>query len=410
LKIPPEPPPRGENNRIRKAVGKRSREKGAGRRKKGDKVGMRSRVDPPETGGNVLQDAEKGGTPPGGTATVQMRNITRISTPAKETRWPAPPGLIMDIQRAASPRSVVEILQTDKSVREHKNTGACKIRAVNIAQDAAIVVRRVEENGVLSDSGANSCMAHNEHHLVRCHDITPVSVGLALSSDEEPIMYECRRMGYMPMTREDGRVHMQPFLVNTHATDCILSPDAIARQSRDCVTWRQEGHVGQEPGTLEFFNEKGNRIMRLHLVKTNGLYYADVNDVRAPRLEECAVYSMLTDDWIQVLDAGHGEKEVTDAWARIAKVVQSPSKTTKVKTRQPEERKRLPTLPENGAFDPLVDPIEGRDTPHELTPTSPKTAARRTKRATHTPAAPTVTQPDAIVEDDETKEQDNQLT
>jgi hypothetical protein len=141
-------------------------------------------------------------------------------------------------------------------------------------------------------------MADLETHIVKCHDITPVLVGLALRSDEAPVMHECTRMGYLPMTREDGRVHMQPFLANKHATDGILLSGAIAQQSRDCAMWRQEGHVGTKPGTLEFFDAKGNRVMRLQLVKHNVLYYADVNDVRSLRADEYSVYSMITEDWV----------------------------------------------------------------------------------------------------------------
>ena len=69
------------------------------------------------------------------------------------------------------------------------------------------------------------------------------------------MMHVCSRMGYMPLAREDRTTHMQSFLINDTATDCILSPDTIARQSKDCVTWRQVGHVGDRPGTLEFFDE-----------------------------------------------------------------------------------------------------------------------------------------------------------
>ena len=107
--------------------------------------------------------------------------------------------------------------------------------------------------------------------------------------------------------------------MNTNATDCITSPDAVTRQSRDCVTWRQVGHVGEAPGTLEFFDAKGTRVMRLQLAKKNGLYYADVNDVRAPRVWECNVYSLFTEDWIPVLDGQRSGKEVEEACAVIAR-------------------------------------------------------------------------------------------
>ena len=81
--------------------------------------------------------------------------------------------------------------------------------------------------GVMADSSAIVCMANSEMNLVDCHDIRQMTVGLALASDDAPIMHVCNRMGYMLMAREDGAVHRQPFLVNAQATDCIMSPDAI---------------------------------------------------------------------------------------------------------------------------------------------------------------------------------------
>ena len=57
--------------------------------------------------------------------------------------------------------------------------------------------------------------------------------------------------------------------------------------------------------------------MRLQLLKTTGLYYADVRDLRAPRVDEQSVYSMFTEDWIQVLDEERPEAETIQAWARV---------------------------------------------------------------------------------------------
>ena len=161
-----------------------------------------------------------------------------------------------------------------------------------------MIVKALTTNGVLSDTGANSCMADSEAHLTGCHDIAPVSVGLALKSGETTVMHVCTRMGYMPLAREDGTTHMQPLLVNSAATDCILSPDAIAHQSKDCVTLRQIGHVGDHSRMLEFFDKLGWRVMRLQLLKTHGLYYSDVRDVWAPRVDKQSMYSVFMEEWI----------------------------------------------------------------------------------------------------------------
>jgi hypothetical protein len=99
---------------------------------------------------------------------------------------------------------------------------------VGVRNGGKVVVKAMTANGVLSNTDANSCM-DSELHLVQCHGIEPVAVGLALKLGETPMMHVCSRMGYMLLAREDGTTHLQPFLVNGDVTDCILSPDAIAR-------------------------------------------------------------------------------------------------------------------------------------------------------------------------------------
>ena len=71
-------------------------------------------------------------------------------------------------------------------------------------------------------------MADSETYLVGCHDIWPVLVGLAISASDQIAMHQYTRMGYMLMGQEDGTMYRQPFLVNTSATDYIMSPDVIA--------------------------------------------------------------------------------------------------------------------------------------------------------------------------------------
>jgi hypothetical protein len=162
LKIPPEPPPGGEKHQVRKAVGKRSKNKDANGGKRGRESNTRDSIDPPETGQTATQDDAAVKASEDGKTIVRTMEVARQDTAADEEIWPAPPGSIMDVQRAPSPRSVTEVIHADSTIEDERSTVAYKIRAVSIEQDAAVVVRRVEENGVLSDSGANSCMAHNE--------------------------------------------------------------------------------------------------------------------------------------------------------------------------------------------------------------------------------------------------------
>ena len=138
---------------------------------------------------------------------------------------------------------------------------------MGIAQDNAVIVCRVNAAGVMADSSAIVCMANSEMNLVDCHDIRQMTVGLALASDDAPIMHVCNRMGYMLMARE--------VLVNVQATDCIMLPDAIIQQTPDCVSWRQEGHLCNSQGSLSFFDNRGRRMLHLQLRKRSRLYYCN---------------------------------------------------------------------------------------------------------------------------------------
>jgi hypothetical protein len=122
----------------------------------------------------------------------------------KDTR-PAPLGSVADLKQSGSPRSVTSTAWVNDGTPEEAEMVMCAVRTVGIAQDASsanIVVRRLIMDGVLLDSGTNSCMTNSERYLVKCRDIAPVSVGLAMKSGEreEPVMYEYTRMGYMPLT------------------------------------------------------------------------------------------------------------------------------------------------------------------------------------------------------------------
>ena len=56
-----------------------------------------------------------------------------------------------------------------------------------------------------------------------------------------------------------------------------------------------------------------NPVVRLQLIKNNGLYYANVNNVRAPRKDEHSMHSIVTEDCIHVLDIVSIDEDVTQA-------------------------------------------------------------------------------------------------
>ena len=78
-------------------------------------------------------------------------------------------------------------------------------------------------------------------------------------------------MGFLSMSQADGSVHLQPLLVNTQATDSIMSPEAILQACSAFASWRQEGFKHDRTGTLQFFDSNENLLFCLPLMKRNGL-------------------------------------------------------------------------------------------------------------------------------------------
>ena len=132
----------------------------------------------PETGQVDRRDKKKTWTSEPRTMAWALRKEHGMQ---KEERWPAAPGLMMDLPQVASSTSVMDDEYWTKAEGLEDYTVVCTVRAVGIAQDTTVVVKSVGAQGVLSDSGANLCMADSETHLVKCHDITPVLVGFALA-------------------------------------------------------------------------------------------------------------------------------------------------------------------------------------------------------------------------------------
>ena len=111
------------------------------------------------------------------------------------------------------------------------------IRTLGMAGEK-LYVMKLNQGGIMADSGANSCMVASDKYLIGCHDIKPITLGLALKVDETEQKFKCSRMGYLPMQRDDGHVHHQPCLINDQATDSIMSPEAIMHACSDFVHWR----------------------------------------------------------------------------------------------------------------------------------------------------------------------------
>ena len=95
-------------------------------------------------------------------------------------------------------------------------------------------------DGVMADTGANSCMADSKLHLVNCCNIKPVHISLALKSSGPATHYTCSCMGYLPTTQEGGLICHQLFLVNKNASDTTKSPQTIMQSCPDFASYRRK--------------------------------------------------------------------------------------------------------------------------------------------------------------------------
>ncbi len=109
-------------------------------------------------------------------------------------------------------------------------------------------------------------------------DIDPVPLGTALTGTENSLMM-CTQKGYMPYPLLDGTIHYQPFLINQHAADTIMSPKHILNNNHQFASWQQEGRkipsgsTTSHPGSLFFFDSVSTLLLSLPLHQQDGLYY-----------------------------------------------------------------------------------------------------------------------------------------
>ncbi|KAL7538057.1 LOW QUALITY PROTEIN: hypothetical protein ACHAXR_008252 [Thalassiosira sp. AJA248-18] len=155
----------------------------------------------------------------------------------------------------------------------------CDVRAVGINQDSSQVCR-LDDKGLMSDTGANVSVKETAEGLLNVHDIDPVPVGLALTGDTSDTSHPpCTQMGYLPLLREDGTQHLQPFLINPAASETIMSPDSVLHSSAEFAYFKQVGYKGNHPGFLQFFSFDDTLLLQLELRHHNGLYYCPITSI-----------------------------------------------------------------------------------------------------------------------------------
>jgi hypothetical protein len=126
----------------------------------------------------------------------------------------------------------------------------------------------------MADSGANVCITNDPSILINIKEITPIPLGVALSpSTTDSTAAMCTQQGDLPIPLLDGSFHYQPFLINSNATDTILSPAHVMTSSSRIHAWTQSGSKTATHDSLTFTDANGTPLLVLPLTTHNGLQY-----------------------------------------------------------------------------------------------------------------------------------------
>jgi hypothetical protein len=131
---------------------------------------------------------------------------------------------------------------------------------------------------------------------------------------------------------------------NAQATDCILSPQAICRDSNGYLThWTQEGSTNLPGGMVTIYNKHGEAMIRLELTEKNGLLF--YNTAETVVLNYTNVLSQPTGNRSTFLHTEEGI-EYDDAsldWDSSALQPDTPAQANFF-TKEPTSSLRMPTI------------------------------------------------------------------
>ena len=118
-------------------------------------------------------------------------------------------------------------------------------------------VLKAQTDGRLVDGGSNTTITNDPSVLVDVHDIPPIAVNLALTTNNGDSDHQtCTQQGLLPLHCDDGDIHYQPLLINANANETITSPQSIIDNSDIFDTWCQLGHDKGAPGEVKFLGHR----------------------------------------------------------------------------------------------------------------------------------------------------------
>ena len=248
----------------------------------------------------------------------------------------------------------------------------CMVRTLDLGHDTSTRVYRLfrKEDGSLIDTGANICMTNSTKGLVNVKSIDPIPVGVAVQSEQQSVA-TCNQMGYLPMLREDGHYHYQPFLINPDASDMIMSLASIIESSDDFFSWEQVGFKDGRPGYARIFDKEGKLLLMLKCEKRQGLYYHSherldrhcepvfTPDISDATLNKLSSINITDDDYHAKAICNHLRSTIpsmVDPLPSSSKDISCPDFDRPTSIHRVSMPPSLPTLDETTVFDPILDP------------------------------------------------------
>jgi hypothetical protein len=129
------------------------------------------------------------------------------------------------------------------------------------------------DRGKMADEGANCSMTNNLSLLRNVKNLlNPIQVGVAVDAQGTDVTYStCTQIGNLTIMCTDGSIITTKCFHNPHASDTIISPQAILDESTEFDSWSQVGRRLGQAGKLEFHGKNGTKSIAL--AQHNGLYY-----------------------------------------------------------------------------------------------------------------------------------------
>lgn len=106
--------------------------------------------------------------------------------------------------------------------------------------DSQLMARICCRTSSLMDGCTNICVTSNITTLVNTINIPPMAISITINGTD--------KLGYTPLTCDDGSIYWQLCFYCTNVVEMIISPQTILASSDVFCSWTQTGFKDGQPG------------------------------------------------------------------------------------------------------------------------------------------------------------------